>query len=204
MVVKSGLKQIESGVYEGVKTFSIDNFKSTEDSGKFYLSGYANTKNKPDSYGDVPTNFNGQPIYDLSRILKNPVMLADHRNSVENIMGNFVELKEDSVGLYFKALLVPIDAAYSDVVKHAVSMFRNGFARALSIGGRWFFDDPKNPTHLTRAYLMEISGVAIPADEDALCNNTIKPKNLDLLAAKRTDQEVLRRRKLFLAASLKG
>jgi len=161
------------------KTFEISDFKVVEeDSGKIYITGYANTKNKPDSYGDIPTNFNGQPVYDLSRFLKNPVFLIDHYASVGNIAGNFVELVEDDVGLRFKLLLMPIEKCFTDSVKHAVSAFKEGFARALSIGGKWFYDDPQNPSHLTRAYIYEISGVAIPADQDALCY-TQRPKSIE-------------------------
>ena len=62
-------------------------------------------------------------------------------------------------------------------VKQVVSAAMGGFVRALSIGGRWYYDDPKNQNLLTRAYLHEISLVAIPADEDSL-TNTPKPKML--------------------------
>jgi phage head maturation protease len=179
VIIKEGLKQIGERAFEGKRIFTMPEMKSSEIDGKFYVEGYANTKNVADSYGDIPINFNGQPVYDLSRIdpkSGNPVMLANHNNSLECVMGNWVTVVEDEIGLFVKALLVPIEECFDHRTKHAVNMFRLGFARALSIGGRWFFDDPKNPNHLTRAYIMEISGVAIPADENALISNTNRPK----------------------------
>lgn len=159
-----------------VKTFSVEDVKVVEEKGKTYVSGYANTKNKPDSYGDIPTNFNGQPVYDLSRFKKNPVMFMNHDTLTHCAIGTFVELVEDEIGLFFKALLMPIDECYYDKVKQTISAFKLGVLRALSIGGRWYFDDPKNPSHLTRAYIYEISVVGVGADEDALAM-TPKPKS---------------------------
>jgi hypothetical protein len=80
--------------------------------------------------------------------------------------------------LFFKVLLKNIEDCFRPEVKEAIRNYQLGFARALSIGGKWFFDDPKNPKNLTRAYLYEISGVGVGADEDALCN-TEKPKSIE-------------------------
>lgn len=161
------------------RMFEICDCKVTQDeNGKFYLSGYANTKNKPDSYGDIPTNFNGQPVYDLSRFNKNPGMFMNHNTNVECTMGIFTELKEDEIGLWFKCLLQNLDDCFYPKLKQAVRNYMTGFSRALSIGGFWYYDDPKNKSHLTRAYIYEISGVGVGADEDALCHSNM-PKNFD-------------------------
>lgn len=173
------MKKLSDTTWEGRKSFSIPELKVGASGDSFYISGYANTKNKPDSYGDIPTNYMGAPIYDLSRIQKNPVMLIDHDNSVGAIMGNFVELVEDGVGLYFKALLMPQDGCPSEKVRQAVFAFKTGFARGISIGGRWGYNDPKNPAHLTNALIFEISGVAVPADEDSLSTTIQKPKSTE-------------------------
>lgn len=181
--------------YDAKKTFAVEEFKAFEDSGKFYLSGYANTKNKPDSYGDIPTNYNGQPVYDLSRFEKNPCFFINHDTCTDSIAGNVVEWKEDQIGLFVKVLLMDLADCYSDEVKHSISAARKGFLRAMSIGGRWFFDDTKNPTHLTRAYLYEISLVGVPADDDALFTTVTKPKQIEKqgqVAIKAKDLGVLR------------
>ena len=176
---KSGLKQISDTEFEGNRSFLINEFKAVTDSSKVYISGYANTKGTADAYGDIPMSFQGHPVYDLSRIQKNPVMLMDHDNSVCCIMGNFVELREDETGLFIKALLMPIESCHTDELKQAVSNYTLGFARALSIAGRWSYADPANPMHLTGAYLHEISGVAVPADSNSLISSTPKPKSMD-------------------------
>lgn len=162
------LKQIGEHTYEGRKICTVDGIKAVESDGKFYLSGYANTKDKPDSYGDIPHSLNGSPVYDLSRFQKNPVMLVDHCMSVGSIMGTFVELREDQIGLYFRALIMDLSDAYTETVQHAISAYRRGFAKALSIGGIWEFNDPENRSHLTTAKIFEISGVAVGADENAI------------------------------------
>jgi hypothetical protein len=150
------------------KVCQIMDMKQSEENGKFYISGYANNKNKPDSYGDIPTNLDGEKIYILDRMDSNPVCFVDHRSSASNIAGNFVELREDDTGLFFKLLFRPLEDIHNPPLKDAVSAYMNGYGRALSIGGRWFFGDPKNPDHLTQAVVNEISLVGIGADMDAL------------------------------------
>ena len=136
------------------------------------IKGYANNKDVADSYGDVPT---GKHVYDLKRMRKNPVMLIDHENSAGRIMGNFTKLKEDEKGLYFESILKPVDAIADPFVKEVVLNYTTGFGRALSIGGRWMYDK-EDPSKLIKAYLHEISGVAVGADALALVNSTAKPK----------------------------
>ena len=156
-----------------IAEFEIENVKGDDGKSAIYISGYANTKGHPDSYGDIPTNFKNKPIYDLSRMKKkgqeNPVMLIDHINSASRIMAAFTLLKEDDIGLKFKAKLKDIETeCFSDDVKEAVFNFGSGFAKALSIGGIWLFEDPDNPRNLTKAIIHEISGVAVGADGQAV------------------------------------
>ena len=161
------------------KVFSSESMKAIELDGKFYLEGYVNTKNKPDSYGDIPTNYEGKPVYDLTRMFSNPVAFIDHENSASNIAGNWVELKEDDFGLYGKLLLRGLDTIYNDEVKDAVSAYMTGFGRAFSIGGRWYFEDQNNPAHLTKAVIHEISLVGVGADSTAVANSVERPKNME-------------------------
>ena len=168
---KTDLKSLGNGTYEGRRTFEIDDLsvKATEEG--TYIFGYANTKGKPDAYGDIPTSLNGKPVYDLSRFKKNPVALVDHYNSVGAIFGAFIfggddGTMEDDKGLRIKLRLM--DNPQTDMTRHAVEAYKTGFARAFSIGGRWAYEDKENPAFLTKASIWEISGVGIPADADAL------------------------------------
>jgi phage head maturation protease len=158
------------------KLFNLLEYKAEQTEEGFYISGYANTKGNEDAYGDIPM---GDKVYDLSRFKKNPVALVDHENSVGNIFGVFVlgegATQEDEKGLRIKLRLM--DNPQTDIAKHAVEAYKSGFARAFSIGGKWFFDDKANPKHLTKAFIHEISGVAIGADAHAL-STTSKPKSL--------------------------
>ena len=150
------------------KTVELLEYKAEQTEEGFYISGYANTKGKPDAYGDIPTNFNDKPVYDLSRFKKNPVALVDHEQSVGNIFGAYTEVEEDEKGLRIKLRLM--DNPQTDIAKHAVEAYKSGFARAFSIGGQWSFEDKDNPTHLTKAFIHEISGVAIGADQHSLAS----------------------------------
>lgn len=141
-------------------------FKSSEEGGNWYIEAYTNTKNKPDSYGDIPK---GDNIYDLTRYKKNPLLLVDHYNSAGMVAGVAVVSQEDEKGLFqkFKLMNNPVNPT----VAHAIQAVREGLVRAFSIGGSWEYGDAKNPKHLTKAHIYEVSLVGIPADERAIAGS---------------------------------
>ena len=156
------------------KLFNIEDIKATEDDGAFYITGIANNKDIADAYGDIPS---GDNVYDLKRYKKNPVVLVDHYNSVGNIAGRMVKIKETEKGLEFRMRLM--DNPQTDIAKHAVEAYKTGFGSALSIGGLWEYGDvdPKKGTRkLIKARIHEVSLVGIGADADAL-TDTDKPKS---------------------------
>ena len=167
-------KKISETELEGNKTLEICDIKSESSEEGYIISGYANTKNKADAYGDIPTNYNGNPVYDFKRFKLNPVLFVDHNNSASFIAGKFITYKEDDKGLLFKAILRPVDSIHNPLVKDAVQAFMDGYGKALSIGGRWHFEDNKNPTHLTKASIHEVSIVGIGADQYALTEKNIE------------------------------
>lgn len=151
------------------KTNTIENFKREDAAGKTYITGYANTKNNADSYGDIPTNYMDQPVYNFDKRFKaNPICFVDHWSSAANIAGTFVDYREDDTGLWFKLLLRDVKTIHNPETKDAVQAFVDGFGRAISIGGRFFWGDDKNPKHLTKAIIHEISIVGLGADQQAL------------------------------------
>lgn len=149
------------------KLFDVADFKSYEENGRVVISGYANTKNVADRYGDVPTVFTPLRtfVYDVADFRKNPVMLIDHTNAIDHVAGSFVELTEDDRGLFVKAVFSNSDFP---LVKHARTVYLEGHAKAFSIAGYWYFEDKENPTHLTLAEICEISVVGVGADANAL------------------------------------
>lgn len=169
----ASFKSLDDGSKIFYKTFECHDLKYSDT--EMIFSGYANTKNQADAYGDIPTNYEGKAVYDMSRFVKNPVMFVDHANSLTMVMGKFTVVREDDKGLFVELVLRPIEDVHNPLVKDAISTFKSGFGRALSIGGRWYFDDPENPNHLTKAYIHEISGVGVGADGDAL----VRPKSIE-------------------------
>lgn len=171
------------------KQFSITDFKSGKmDDGRTFIEGYANTKGSADRYGDIPTVFKPlrDYVYDLKEFKKNPVLLLDHMNSVENIAGSFSEkvggfVYEDEKGLKFKAIFSDSDFA---PVKHARTVYSEGHGKALSIGGKWFFENKDNLNELTLADIHEISLVGVGADPNALTTKKIGEKDLNSESAK--------------------
>jgi len=132
-----------------------------------FIEGYANTKNKPDRYGDIPSVFRQKRnyVYELTEFKKNPVLLIDHVNRIDHLAGSVTEIYEDAQGLYFKALF---SASAHPTVAHARQIYTEGHAKGISIAGRFHYEDSSNPQNLTLAEIFEISLVAVPADPDSL------------------------------------
>lgn len=149
------------------KILPMTDFKASDDDGKLTISGYANTKGKADRYGDIPTVLKDKRdyVYDLKEFKKNPVMILNHNNKVESIAGSYSEVKEDEKGLFVKGVFS--DSDYP-IVKHAKQVYGEGHAKALSIAGKFLFEDEKKPNNLTLAQIYEISLVAVPADPNAM------------------------------------
>ncbi|MCL2888700.1 MAG: HK97 family phage prohead protease [Elusimicrobia bacterium] len=162
-----------------VKILPINEIKITENDGLVYLQGYANTKNQPDRYGDIPVVYDKKRdyVYELKNFAKNPVLLIDHVNRLDHLAGSVVNIREDDKGLYFKALF---STSNHPVVAHARHIYKEGHAKGISIAGRFHYEDAKNPNFLTLADIYEISLVAIPADPDSLATAVEKSlKELD-------------------------
>jgi hypothetical protein len=141
------------------------------------LKGYLNDKlipgtNDPakDSYNDIPT---GSKVYDIGRLVNNPVALVNHDNNAAGIAGNYIYLSENEQGLQFKLVLRPIESIHSPITKDAVQAWSDGFGKAFSIGGRFYYDQENSKPEqdeyiLVKAILHEASLVGIGADQWAL------------------------------------
>jgi HK97 family phage prohead protease len=144
-----------------IEDFQIKSEKDADGNEAVYITGIANTKGVADAYGDIPT---GKRVYDLSRYNKNPVVLADHVNSVGNIIGRMVQVKESDIGLEFRMRVM--ENPQTEIAKHAIGAMKQGYATALSIGGKWTYgkDLDNGQRELTKALIYEISLVGIGAD----------------------------------------
>lgn len=146
---------------KATKEFQLADVKAAEENGVLKISGYANNKGVADRYGDIPTEYNRDYVYELEEFKRNPVLLLDHYQSVANVAGKVTDIYEDGRGLYFEAELSASDLP---AVKHARQLIKEGTLKTVSNGGIWSYEDLQNPSHLTLAKIFEISLVAIPAD----------------------------------------
>lgn len=179
---------METKVYDGIKNFAISDFKAAETDGKLIISGYANNKYIADSYGDVPTPFNRDYVYDLKSYLKNPVILLNHETNTNNLIGKCTEIYEDERGLFFRAELSASEFA---PIKHAKTLIKEGILKTLSIGGRWHYEDDSDLNKLTLAEIFEISLVSIPADSNATITTvTETPAGGNNLSAEIAEQKI--------------
>lgn len=179
---------MKTKIFEGVKNFAINDFKAAESDGKLIISGYANNKYIADSYGDVPTPFNRDYVYELKRYLKNPVILLNHDTNTNNLIGKCTEIYEDERGLFFRAELSTSEFA---PIKHAKTLIKEGILKTLSIGGRWHYEDPADSNKLTLAEIFEISLVSLPADSNATITTvTETPESGNNLSAEIAAQKI--------------
>ena len=159
-------------VFKGNKNFELIEVKATETDGVVRISGYANNKYISDRYGDIPTPFNREYVYELTEFRKNPILLLNHNANIGSIAGKITEIHEDVKGLYFEAEFTK--SAHIAEILHAKQLVQEGILKTVSIGGVWHYEDEHNRDHLTLAEIMEISLVAVPADPNALVEE-IKP-----------------------------
>ena len=98
----------------------------------------------------------------IPRFMGNPVLLVDHRRSVETTVGKFTVMREDEKGLYVEAVLsnAPTEAARN--VRWKVA---EGILSTLSMGGIFYYHE--GGTKIFRVDLHEGSLVPIPANPDA-------------------------------------
>ena len=159
-------------IFKGNKNFELIEVKATENDGIVRISGYANNKYISDRYGDVPTPFNRDYVYELTEFRKNPILLLNHSANIGSIAGKITEIREDVKGLYFEAEFTKSE--HIAEILHAKQLVQEGILKTVSIGGVWHYEDEHNRNHLTLAEIMEISLVAVPADPNAIVEE-IKP-----------------------------
>ena len=133
---------------------NIIQFKTALDDGMFY--GYASVFNVVDSYDDIIVNGAFKKAIDN----KDNIKLCWQHN-INDVIGKFVNIREDSVGLYVEGKI------NIEENKKIYSLVKGEFVNGLSIGytvNDCYFDK-KNRRILTNINLKEISIVAFPANK---------------------------------------
>lgn len=139
--------------------------------GYIYVEGYASTFGNVDLDGEVvaPDAFNDT----LDEYKMNPIILANHNNTVESVVGQTVDAKIDQTGLWVRVKLSNAQDEFTSMVRQKV---QEGILRAFSIGGLFQYEYPV----IKRVKLLEISIVPIPANSYALFSMAKAWKGLDI------------------------
>lgn len=95
--------------------------------------------------------------------MRNPVMLADHRNQVANMVGSFSVVREDSKGLYVEGQLCNDDTEF---MRHTRALVAEGHLKTMSMGGLFYYE-PDGRT-IFKVALFEGTLTPIPANPDAI------------------------------------
>lgn len=142
----------------------------------YYVEGYVSTKVPADQLAESSridwVVLAGDQVYDLSRFSQNPVCVIDHDLwSCEAVIGAWVELREDAVGLWARCKLR--DDLTNPEAVDIVNGIRNGYIRATSIQFDAKYDHPDYDWVCTGALIYEISFCPVPANPTTLTTTPI-------------------------------
>lgn len=152
--------------------------KAAED-GNVYVEGYASTFNE-DLDGETITKDAFAETLDDYKM--NPIVLANHTNTVESVVGKTVDAKVDNNGLWVRVQLSNSQDSFTQMVRSKV---QEGLLRAFSIGGLFQYDYPK----IKKVKLLEISIVPIPANSQSLFSMAKAWKGLQLEEKQQEEEE---------------
>ena len=150
-------EKLESNFECEIKSIDEENFE---------IEAVASTASM-DRYGDVVD----QASWKLKRYKKNPVILANHFGSIQNIIGKAKKISVVDGKLVMK---VKFAVKESELAMHAWKLIKGGFLNAWSVGFiPHEFDEAKSKDGsfyriLKNCELLEVSAVAIPANPDCL------------------------------------
>lgn len=165
----------------------VTGVKFDQETGQF--SGYASVFGGVDSYGDT---IEKGAYSDTLENRNRPVMMFFNHNPSQ-VIGKWVEMREDEKGLLVKGELTNGHSLASDVR----ASLKHGAITGLSIGfripkGGAEYDDETEIRTLKKIDLHEISVVTIPADNDARIDVASVKSALDEVATIRDLELCLR------------
>jgi HK97 family phage prohead protease len=146
-----------------------------------FIEGYASTFGNADLENEIVDEkaFDGF----LEEYMANPILLANHKNTVESAVGTVEIAQTDKHGLKIKAKLSKAKDEFTTMVRDKV---REGTLKALSIGGLFY----REGNMIMRVKLLEISIVPIPANPMALFSPTQKGLSLAKALSLSLDDEL--------------
>lgn len=104
-----------------------------------------------------------QSGWDLENFKKNPVILASH-NYYEFPIGKATDIQVDNGKMIFKMVF----SQATEKAKEAYQLVQEGILKSFSVGFIPREHDPMQPHMITKAELLEISLVTVPANPEAL------------------------------------
>jgi HK97 family phage prohead protease len=151
--------QIDIGTAEGKKFDTIKDGDKIVDYQNVVVRGYLSTFGNKDRDGETvrPGAFKDT----IGDFMRNPVMLADHTNKTQTLVGSFTTVKEDSKGLYVEGLLSNSPTEY---MRHIRALVAEGHLKTMSMGGLFFVEGDE----IFKVSLFEGSLVPIPANPQAI------------------------------------
>ncbi len=156
-------QQFKLASEEGAKRYAVsDDEDKIVDYMDVQIVGYASTfQNITPADRDGDYVVKGAFSDTIRAFKKNPVMLTNHLQRVENIAGSYTELMEDDIGLRIIGKM-----SNAPELRRERFLVAEGHLKTLSIGGMFMFNE--DGRGIERVSLFEISLVAVPANPDAI------------------------------------
>lgn len=169
-------------------------------SGSGEFEGYASTFGNKDSYGDV---IEKGAFADTLKSGRRVLMLDSHNAAA--VIGKWKEMKEDDRGLFVRGEFTPNHTRAADVY----ASMKHGAVNGMSIGfripkGGAEFDEDTEVRTISRIDLIEVSVVAMPANEMAMVSG-VKSDLIGMInemESKRDAEVILREAGISKSAAL--
>lgn len=155
----------------------VKTVKNDEDQDIVVIKGYASTFEE-DRDGDIVDKSAFANTKD--NFMKNPVVLTDHENRVQHVVGKVISMSVDRKGLGVEVQMSNSSDEYTSMVRTKV---KEGLLRAFSIGGMFGYEGAQ----VKEIDLLEISIVPIPANQSSLFS--VAKKSLELDVEKQEDKQ---------------
>jgi len=166
--------------------FNQVGLNSAEDDRIF--SGYASVFGGVDSFGD--TIIAGAFSDSLEKMTRKPLMLFGH--SASNIVGKYIDIREDDTGLLVQGEFTPNHTLANDVY----ALMHHGAVDGLSIGFRipegGAEELESGGRRITKADLVEVSIVGFPADDKARVSQVKMTDEINSITSIRDAERFLR------------
>ena len=124
--------------------------------------------------------------WDLENFLKNPVILANHTYTIQNIVWKMTNIYNDGE----KIVVEGIFTEDTEAGKIAKNLYNTGFLKTVSVGFKVLERNEYDYKIIERAELLEVSFVPVPANQNALSlDDKTKALSIWLIKEENTDPE---------------